>query len=112
MPEKPLNVGASVRQRLLNLAHARGQPLELLLCCCAAVLLCCCAAVLLEMPSPHLRAYPQETVIAEKLHAFAADLRKQAQWDAFSRNLSAPGPTLAEVITDLQNSLLPLFKPE
>ena len=25
--------------------------------------------VLLEMPSPHLRAYPQETVIAEKLHA-------------------------------------------
>jgi hypothetical protein len=35
MPEKPppraRNVGASVRQRLLNLAHARGQPLELLL---------------------------------------------------------------------------------
>jgi predicted nucleotidyltransferase component of viral defense system len=31
MPEKPRNVGASVRQRLLNLAHARSQPLELLL---------------------------------------------------------------------------------
>jgi predicted nucleotidyltransferase component of viral defense system len=31
MPERPRNVGASVRQRLLNLAHARGQPLELLL---------------------------------------------------------------------------------
>ena len=35
MPEKVAprarNVGASVRQRLLNLAHARGQPLELLL---------------------------------------------------------------------------------
>jgi predicted nucleotidyltransferase component of viral defense system len=31
MPEKPRNVGASVRQRLLNLARARGQPLELLL---------------------------------------------------------------------------------
>lgn len=35
MPDKPTprvgNVGASVRQRLLNLAHARGQPLELLL---------------------------------------------------------------------------------
>lgn len=31
MPEKPRNVGASVRQRLLILAHARGQPLELLL---------------------------------------------------------------------------------
>jgi hypothetical protein len=31
MPEKPRNVGASVRQRLLNLARASGQPLELLL---------------------------------------------------------------------------------
>ena len=30
MPDRPCNVGASVRQRLLNLAHARGQPLELL----------------------------------------------------------------------------------
>jgi len=28
---RPTNVGASVRQRLLNLAHARGQPMELLL---------------------------------------------------------------------------------
>ena len=26
-------------------------------------------AVLLDMPSPHLRAYPPETVIAEKFHA-------------------------------------------
>lgn len=31
MPNRPRNVGASVRQRLLNLAHARGQPMELLL---------------------------------------------------------------------------------
>lgn len=31
MPEKPRNFGASVRQRLLNLARATGQPLELLL---------------------------------------------------------------------------------
>ena len=31
MPDKPRNVGASLRQRLLNLARARGQPLELLL---------------------------------------------------------------------------------
>ncbi len=31
MPDKSRNVGASVRQRLLNLAQARGQPLELLL---------------------------------------------------------------------------------
>jgi len=28
---RPTNVGAAVRQRLLNLAHARGQPMELLL---------------------------------------------------------------------------------
>ena len=31
MPDRPRNIGASVRQRLLNLARARGQPMELLL---------------------------------------------------------------------------------
>ena len=31
MPDRPRNMGASVRQRLLNLAHARSQPMELLL---------------------------------------------------------------------------------
>ena len=31
MPDRPRNIGASVRQRLLNLAHARGQPMESLL---------------------------------------------------------------------------------
>jgi len=31
MPDRPRNIGSSVRQRLLNLAHARGQPMELLL---------------------------------------------------------------------------------
>jgi predicted nucleotidyltransferase component of viral defense system len=32
MPDaRPRNVGASIRQRLLNLAHANGQPMELLL---------------------------------------------------------------------------------
>ena len=31
MPDRRRNIGASVRQRLLNLAHARGQPMELLL---------------------------------------------------------------------------------
>jgi predicted nucleotidyltransferase component of viral defense system len=123
--------------------------------------------VLLEMPSPHLRAYPQETVIAEKLHAmvvlglansrmkdyydvwmlqrafkinearlqraiestfarrrtdvptttpeglsdtFATDLGKQAQWDAFARNLSAPGASLAEVVKDLRLWLVNVFK--
>ena len=31
MPDRPRNIAASVRQRLLNLAHARGEPMELLL---------------------------------------------------------------------------------
>jgi hypothetical protein len=31
MPDRTRNIGASVRQRLLNLARTRGQPLELLL---------------------------------------------------------------------------------
>ena len=30
MPDRPRNVGASARVRLLNLAHTRGQPMELL----------------------------------------------------------------------------------
>jgi predicted nucleotidyltransferase component of viral defense system len=125
--------------------------------------------VLLDMPSPHLRAYPQETVIAEKLHAmvalgmansrmkdyydvwmltrtfaldpirmrravdatfarrstplrssvpeglsdaFAANAGKQAQWQAFARNLAAPGPALGDLVADLRTSLSALFKPE
>jgi predicted nucleotidyltransferase component of viral defense system len=123
--------------------------------------------VLLDMPSPHLRAYPLETVIAEKLHAmvalglansrmkdyydvwmltrtfmldpgrlrravdatfarrstplptsvpeglsdaFTTDVRKQAQWQAFARNLSAPGPALGDLVDDLRASLSALFK--
>lgn len=123
--------------------------------------------VLLDMPSPHLRAYPQETVIAEKLHAmvvlglansrmkdyydvwmlqrgfkidegrlqraieatfarrgtgvpattpeglsdaFASDPTKQAQWGAFVRNLSVPGPSLGEVVKDLRAWLIAVFK--
>ncbi len=31
MPDRARNISASVRQRLLNLAHARGQPMERLL---------------------------------------------------------------------------------
>jgi hypothetical protein len=42
--------------------------------------------------------------------AFADDPGKQAQWNAFVRNLSAPGPTLAEVVKDLQAWLLNVFK--
>lgn len=284
MPDKPRNVGASVRQRLLNLAHARGQPLELLLTRYAlerllhrlslsshrerfvlkgALLLTTwfdephratrdldllgfgdpsddallavfrevmtiavddgvsfdtaklkiqpiredleyggsrlttTAAlsgaripividigfgdaiepgaedinlpVLLDMPSPRLRAYPLETVIAEKLHAmvvlglansrmkdyydvwmltrthapdasrlrravdatfarrstplptsvpeglsdaFAADGGKQAQWQAFARNLATPGPALGALVTELRASVSALFKPQ
>jgi predicted nucleotidyltransferase component of viral defense system len=282
MPDKPRNVGASVRQRLLNLAHARGQPLELLLTRYAlerllhrlslsphrerfvlkgALLLTTwfdephratrdldllgfgdpsdeallavfrevmtiavddgvsfdttklkiqpiredleyggsrlttTAAlsgaripivvdigfgdaiepgaedidlpVLLDMPSPRLRAYPLETVIAEKLHAmvvlglansrmkdyydvwmltrthaldtnrlrravdatfarrstplptsipeglsdaFAADAGKQAQWQAFARNLATPGPALGTLVADLRAAVSALFK--
>lgn len=123
--------------------------------------------VLLEMPAPRLRAYPQETVIAEKVHAmvvlgqansrmkdyydmwmlqrnfeidearlqraievtfvrrrtavpattpeglsdaFANDPSKQAQWNAFVRNLSAPAPSLAEVVKDLRVWLVNVFK--
>jgi predicted nucleotidyltransferase component of viral defense system len=124
--------------------------------------------VLLDMPSPHLCAYPLETVIAEKLHAmvalglansrmkdyydvwmltrtfaldpgrlrravdatfsrrstpllasvpeglsdaFAADAGKQAQWQAFARNLAAPGPALGDLVADLRTSLSALFRP-
>ena len=124
--------------------------------------------VLLDLPSPRLRAYPLETVIAEKLHAmvtlgmansrmkdyydvwmltraftldpirlrravdatfarrdtsllasvpeglsdaFAADPGKQAQWQAFARNLSTSRPGLDEVVVDLRLSLSVLFNP-
>ncbi|WP_299791975.1 nucleotidyl transferase AbiEii/AbiGii toxin family protein [Ramlibacter sp.] len=125
--------------------------------------------VLLDLPSPRLRAYPPETVIAEKLHAivilglansrmkdyydvwmllrrfeldpgrlrraieatfarritplptaipeglsdaFAEDPGKQALWQAFSRNLSAPAPTLSAVVADLRAWLSAAFTPE
>ena len=82
--------------------------------------------VLLDMPSPHLRAYPPETVIAEKFHAmvvlglansipavvpdglsdaFAADARKQRQWDAFARNLSGTIPGFGLVVSALRQRL-------
>ena len=82
--------------------------------------------VLLDMPSPHLRAYPPETVIAEKFHAmvvlglansipavvpdglsdaFAADARKQRQWDAFARNLSGTIPGFGLVVSELRQRL-------
>ena len=115
--------------------------------------------VLLDMPSPQLRAYPPETVIAEKFHAmvvlgransrmkdyydvwmltsafeiehqrlrraimatferrntvipsvtpdglsdaFANDIGKRRQWDAFARNLSGPAPALGLVVNELR----------
>jgi predicted nucleotidyltransferase component of viral defense system len=119
--------------------------------------------VLLDMLSPYLRAYPPETVIAEKFHAmvilgransrmkdyydvwmltnafeinterlqraitatfarrnteipkvvpdglsdaFAADIAKQQQWDAFTRNLSTPVTRLDLIVSDLRQRLL------
>ena len=124
--------------------------------------------VLLDMPLPHLRAYPPETVIAEKFHAmvalgransrmkdyydvwmltsafeiepvrlrraivatfarrstvipaevpdglseaFATDLGKQRQWDAFARNLSGPIPGFGLVVSELQQRLTPFLAP-
>lgn len=31
MPDRQRNIGASLRQRLLNVAHVRGQPMDLLI---------------------------------------------------------------------------------
>jgi hypothetical protein len=67
MPDKPRNVGASVRQRLLNLARARSQPLELLLTRYALERLLHRLSL-----SSHLRAYPLETVM---LGTLVAELR-------------------------------------
>jgi len=122
--------------------------------------------VLLDMPSPHLRAYPLETVIAEKFHAmvvlgransrmkdyydvwmlmsafdleptrlrraivatftrrstviptevpdglseaFATDLAKQRQWDAFAPNHSSPIPALGLVVREIRQKLAGLL---
>jgi len=124
--------------------------------------------VLLDMPSPRLHAYPPETVIAEKVHAmvalgransrmkdyydvwmltstfdldpdrmrqaitstfarrntvipnqvpdglsdaFAGDLAKQRQWNAFVRNLTGPVPQLDRVIADLRDRLMRVLAP-
>jgi hypothetical protein len=42
--------------------------------------------------------------------AFAADADKQAQWQAFARNLAAPAPGLGDLVADLRASLATLFK--
>ncbi len=47
------DIGASVRARLLQLARERGEDFP----------------SLLDFPAPRLRAYPRETVVAEKLEA-------------------------------------------
>jgi Nucleotidyl transferase AbiEii toxin, Type IV TA system len=46
--------------------------------------------------------------------AFAAEPGKQAQWDAFARNLSATASTaaLGDVLADLRVLLAPVFEPE
>jgi predicted nucleotidyltransferase component of viral defense system len=124
--------------------------------------------VLLDMPSPRLRAYPPETVVAEKVHAmvalgransrmkdyydvwmltstfdldpdrmrqaitstfarrntvipnqvpdglsdaFAGDLAKQRQWNAFVRNLTGPVPQLDRVVADLRDRLMSVLTP-
>jgi hypothetical protein len=74
MAKGPLDMGASVRARLLNLARERGQVFDLLLTRYALepgveeVDL----PVLLDLPAPRLRAYARETVVAEKFQAMVA----------------------------------------
>jgi predicted nucleotidyltransferase component of viral defense system len=41
--------------------------------------------------------------------AFAANADKQAQWQAFTRNLAAPGPALVDLVAQLRASLSTLF---
>jgi hypothetical protein len=59
---------------------------------------------LLGQPSPRLRAYPRETVVAEKLEAMAvlgmANSRMKDFYDVWmmSRELDFNGPTLAQAI--------------
>ena len=42
--------------------------------------------------------------------AFAADPSKQAQWEAYMRNLSVPGPELGDVVSDLRTWLAAIFE--
>jgi hypothetical protein len=44
--------------------------------------------VLLDQPSPHLRAYPRETVVAEKFQAMVAQPRQQSH-EGLLRHLGA-----------------------
>ena len=43
-------------------------------------------------------------------NAFAADPSKQAQWEAYMRNLSVPGPELGDVVSDLRTWLAAIFE--
>jgi hypothetical protein len=75
--------------------------------------------VLLDAPAPKLKAYPKETVIAEKLQipaetpdaltdAFAEDQTKQAQWKAFVAGVASVAGKPADfktVITELREFL-------
>ena len=60
--------------------------------------------VLVETPRPHIRAYPRETVVAEKLHAMivlgSANSRMKDFYDLFvlSTHLPFSGDTLAQAI--------------
>jgi len=101
MPDRPRNLGASVRQRLLNLAHARGQPMELLLTRYAL------ERLLQAIVATFARRNTVVPVVvpAGLSDAFATDPGKQRQWHAFARNLSGPELGFGLVVSELRSRL-------
>jgi hypothetical protein len=68
---------------------------------------------LLDQPAPRLRAYPRETVVAEKVEILVSlgmDAAKRAQWSSFlrkSRLTAEAAPLLGDVVAELRVFLLP-----
>ena len=77
MPDRPRprpnNIGASVRQRLLNLAHARGQPMELLLTRYAL------ERLLHRLSLSPMQKALQRVAREQQFHGLAARIRKVQQ---------------------------------
>ena len=128
MPDKPRNLGASVRARLLNLAKERNQPFDLLLT--RYVL----ERFLYRLGTTRHRerfvlkgAMLLTTWIDDRLRPtrdldllglgeaspdaltkeFAEDRTKQSQWEAFTKDLGVKPGSLAEVVDDLAAFMMP-----
>ena len=77
--------------------------------------------VLLDMPSPHLRAYPPETVIAEKFHAMVilgrANSRMKDYYDVWmlTNTVELEPERLRQAIAatfERRNTVIPLAVPD